>query len=419
MEGSFIENIQMTLYWYLRHEKPVSLKNYFFLFFNIFQIVCLFLLSKFIRDNRKKDGKIVIGFSNLYFNGNTRAVFEYVQNHLEKYEVFWFADDFNSLQKVRKSGSKAFLKNGILGIPYFYKADVWITGRTGGINIPALPHKKYITIQLFHGIGVKPKHRKKNYYAPYDVWCLPSTYSKKRQIELYNAPSHKIQVTGFPRIDSLVKYLDYPKEKILNELKIKKNKKIIFYAPTWGIGSQYMGDGLWPWGDEIKQFENVCEFCQENDLTLILRLHPYASIKRDESKIKTLKSIMKRYENIYWLDMKDEPQTTKLLAITDILITDWSSIFTDFYLTERPIIFLEDEESKKLIQKQKKSEIPLNFRAGEIVNSESEFYDTLEFILTKGNRYKDEQRVLFKKIHGEADGKASERVVKVIEDLLG
>jgi len=82
--------------------------------------------------------------------------------------------------------------------------------------------------------------------------------------------------------------------------------------------------------------------------------------------------------------MPKEPDTMKLLAITDILITDWSSIYTDYFFTKRPIIF----------------------------------YVSLRTVLAKGNRHKEEQERLLKIAHGNVDGKASERVAKVIIKLV-
>lgn len=39
--------------------------------------------------------------------------------------------------------------------------------------------------------------------------------------------------------------------------------------------------------------------------------------------------------------MPEGANTMKLLAIADILITDWSSIYTNFFLIKRPIIYFE------------------------------------------------------------------------------
>ena len=383
-------------------------------YFNIFLIVLStlirriisYLSSKFLYlliKNHKKS-RPVIGFSNIYYNGNTRAVFEYMLKQEDKYEIFWVANHLKTIRDVKRSGGKAFFIDGLFGIPYFLRADIWVIAHKGR-DIPFLPHKNYKIIQLWHGISPKGSNHPKEDFEIYDVWCLPSKYIKQRFIQLWGAPENKLYVTGFPRMDRLYNYLEEPREKLLNETEIKKAKKIILYAPTFDIG-------LWSWGNEYEEFEKLCKFCYEENLTLILRLHPYTKV--DKLRIE---KIIEKYKNVYWLDMPKEPDTMKLLAITDILITDWSSIYTDYFLTGRPIIYLEAK--KELITEMRgKPKIPSTFRAGEIVLNNNDFYEALKIVLRTGNRFEGKQKELLETIHGKVDGKYAERVVDVVERLI-
>lgn len=387
-------------------------QSLFFLPFRILMIMLQYVSSRilyvFVEKDKSKDKKIVVGFSNIYYTGNPRAVFEYMLQHPDKYEVFWAAKNLRSIKDVKKAGGKVFYIYGLLGIPYFLKADAWMLAHTGMGNIPFLPHKNYKLIQTWHGIGPKPIGRKAVDYDPYDIWCVPSTFCKKREIELYGAPEEKLRITGWARLDTLYEYLKLPKQELVKNSGIKNsNNKIILYAPTAEIG-------LWPWGNPYEEFEKLCKFCKENNLTLILRLHPYTYKKVRKTKIK---KIIKKYDNVYWIDMPKEPDTMKLLAIADILITDWSSIYTDYFLTNRPIIYL-DVEKERFFSKKGKSEIPPEYRAGEIVHNNEEFYEALNIVLREGNRHKEKQEELLKIIHGNVDGKATERVTKVIKELL-
>lgn len=62
--------------------------------------------------------------------------------------------------------------------------------------------------------------------------------------------------------------------------------------------------------------------------------------------------------------------------------------------------------------------VPLNDKAGEIVYNNKEFYEALKIVLEKGNRFIKKQEELLLKIHGDVDGKASERVARIIESIL-
>lgn len=371
---------------------------------SIFYILlrCLFFFMR----KKKKDEKVILAFDGYYYNGNVRAVYELImQKYADKYECYWVARNYKTFKDVRKRGGRVFMAYSLLGLPWYLKTDVWLRVQTGIGIFSLLPHKNYKVIQLKHGVGPKGTMPSQHDFEMHDAWCVSSQFIKKRHVELWNAPPEKLYATGFARMDLLLKYLKMPKEKLLKELGIKNGRKIILHAPTFDVG-------LWPWGNPYEEFEKFCKFCKEKNLILILRLHPFAKINK-----RKLKKIIKKYDNVYWLDMSKEPDTMKLLAITDILITDWSSIYTDFFLTKRPIIFLE--VNKEYFTKIRgKPEVPPEYRAGEIVHNSEEFYEALEFVLKHGNRFEKEQEKLLKIIHGDVDGKASERVVKLIEELL-
>jgi len=389
--------IKDMLFWYARENRIVFLPFHSFLLF-LWIMLCKLLLKNRIVNRNKK----IVAFTSIYFNGNARAVFEYMIEKFEgKYNCFWIARNITTYKHLRK------LKKPVVYLYFPFVAPNLVANTSALVTNDSyllflFPNKPK-TIQLWHGVG--PKGIPPIDFSICDARCVTSEYTKKRHIELWNAPMEKLYVTGFARMDFLYRYLKVPKNRLLEELKINAKKRIILYAPTFDVG-------LWPWNNPYTEFRRLCEFCRRNDLTLILRLHPLAKVKR-----RKLKKIVKGYENVYWLDVSKEPDTMKLLAVSDILITDWSSIYTDYFLTKRPIIYLE-VSTKYFTEERGKPEIPPEFRAGEIVRNKEEFYKALEIVLEEGNRFVREQKRLLKLIHGNVDGKATERVVKVIEKVL-
>lgn len=365
------------------------------------------LLYIFIKKN--KNSKPTIGFSNLYYNGHPRAIFEYILKHKkDNYEIFWIAMNSRTIKDVRKAGGTAFKINGLLGIPYFLKTDLWVVAHKGR-DIPFLPHKDYKIIQLWHSsVGMKGIKHFKEDFEFYDNWLVSSEFSKKRYMELWNAPENKLSVTGSARTDTLYNYFKIPKEQLLDELNIQRGSKIIFYVPTFD-------SGLYPWNNQYLEFEKLCNFCKKNKIILVLRLHPYAKINR-----RKLRKIIENFENVYWLDMSIEPEEMKLLAVADILITDWSSLHVEYYLTKRPIIYLE--ANKEFFSKKRgvdgKNVLPLEDRAGQIAHNSDELYQALKIVLKEGNKYREKQEKISKKVFGVIDGKASERAVKVMKKML-
>ena len=398
MKKNLIERGKKLIYWYSK-EKPLYLLP--FIFFSLFiWILVANATYKFLNLKKKEKKKKVIAFTSLYYNGNAKAVYEYMRKD-KNYMCYWIARNRRSFLDVKRGGGYVvYCYFPFVEAKHILNTDAVVTNDS--FLLILFPHKPK-TIQLWHGVG--PKGIEGDDYTLCDARCVSSRYTKRRHIELWNAPPEKLYVTGFARMDFLYNYLKIPKEKLLEEIKIKNNRKIILYAPTFDIG-------LWPWGNPYKEFEKLCKWCEENKLTLILRLHPLAKINK-----RRLKKLIKKYDGVYWLDMPKEPDTMKLLAVADILITDWSSIYTDYFLTKRPIIYLE-VEPEYYTKKRGKPEIPPEYRAGEIVHNNEEFYKVLNIVLEEGNRHKEKQEELLKIIHGNVDGKASKRVAKVIEELL-
>jgi len=397
MKRDLVSDIKDMLFWYARENRIIFLPIHAF-FLSIWIILCKLLFKRRIVNRNKK----VVAFTSLYFNGNARAVFEYITEKFEgAYTCFWIARNMTTYKHLRK------LKKPVVYLYFPFIALNLVTNTSALVTNDSyllflFPHKPK-TIQLWHGVG--PKGIPPIDYSICDARCVTSEYTKKRHIELWNAPPEKLYVTGFARMDILYHYLKVPKNALLEELKINSKKRIILYAPTFDIG-------LWPWNDPYTEFRKLCEFCKKNDLTLILRLHPLTKIKR-----KKLKKIIEEYENVYWIDASEEPDTMKLLAASDILITDWSSIYTDYFLTKRPIIYLE-VNAKYFTEERGKPEIPPEFRAGEVARNNEEFCKALDIVLRVGNRFVKEQERLLKLIHGDVDGKARERVTEVIKKLL-
>ncbi len=146
---------------------------------------------------------------------------------------------------------------------------------------------------------------------------------------------------------------------------------------------------------------------------LIFRPHPYTYYDR-----KKLRKILKKHRNVSFSDMKIHPDTMLLLAVSDLLITDWSSIYTDFLVTRRPIIFME-HRTDLFTNSRGKSLVPPEMRPGIIAKGEEDFFNALAAVL-KGKYKIDEDFYddCLRTIHGNTDGKAAERVIEVIDALI-
>ena len=137
----------------------------------------------------------------------------------------------------------------------------------------------------------------------------------------------KIIEEGYPRNDRL---LNAEKEDVIDLLKryniyLKPDKKVILYAPTWK-GSDYYHPQVNV--NDYIDFKNTLEELIDTDEYQIL-LKPHQVVYKELQKSGQLNNAL----------IPAFIDTNELLLITDILISDYSSIFFDFLASGKPVIF--------------------------------------------------------------------------------
>ncbi|MDL2246089.1 CDP-glycerol glycerophosphotransferase family protein [Methanobrevibacter sp. OttesenSCG-928-K11] len=142
--------------------------------------------------------------------------------------------------------------------------------------------------------------------------------------EAFLIDEDKIMPLGTPRIDYYFKNdlnLDSFKNDFLNKYPEAKGKKIVLYAPTFRDEEKF---------NNVFDYLDLNKFNEElsNEYFFILRLHPKISKFADLN-----------FSNKNFLDLTDFENEQELLLISDILITDYSSIMIEFAILNKPIIF--------------------------------------------------------------------------------
>ena len=139
---------------------------------------------------------------------------------------------------------------------------------------------------------------------------------------------------GYPRNDYLYKVTESETAQLKSKYGIAKNKKVVLYAPTFRDNKYSATAGF--------QLENHMDFAQAkealgDDYVILFRAHYFISGKLDLSA----------YEG-FVIDVSKVEDINELYVISDILVTDYSSVFFDYANLRRPIIFfMNDYEEYK------------------------------------------------------------------------
>lgn len=284
---------------------------------------------------------------NSHYNYNSRYLFEYVKENLPEITPLFVINDpelRNSLSS--KYGKQHFIETeSIQGIRQALSAGVWFTSA----GLPAYGtglHKKRLIINLWHGVPLKKialldpnlKKAARIYFKKIfseNYTCILTTSHELIPLmaRSFAVSEDKIKVWGQPRNDGLFQKNDC--REILGQLfpDLPEYTKTVLYAPTFRDYGQVQ---LFPFKDfDQKQLE---AFLDEKNMLLFIRTH----VAEQGSAAPYLG------KRIRFLGNEQAEDVTGILNIFDCLITDYSSIYIDYLLTDKPMVFLPYDRQQYL-----------------------------------------------------------------------
>ncbi len=332
------------------------------------------------------------------YGDNPKYISEKMHEKHPEYEIFFLYDK----EKCSRNDFPEFIK----AVPIFSfrhllalaSSKFWIFDYRPFVHIPK--RKSQFYIQTWHAtIGTKKSEKDAENE-------LPKTYIKNaiadsRQIDVCIAGSKQMSdfykksfwyggdvlESGYPRSDVLFDTIK-PTE-IKRELGFG-HKKICMYAPTFRNSHSLEMYDL-----DFGRLKNVLEATFSGEWIVLLRLHPNMA----DVAVGTLPAFVKNYSR--YCDVQE------LLAISDILITDYSSIVYDFMLTGRPAFiyatdFNDYEKERGFLIDLKETPFPIAGNNGELERNISGF---------DARSYSKKLAAFKDKVGSFDDGHATERII--------
>ena len=277
---------------------------------------------------------------------NPKAIFKEFQKRedFNDYLHVWSISDWDEIDYLREKykdlPNVLFVKYNSVGYAYFTARCKYLINNTS-FNAFFAKRDEQIYLNTWHSITVKyigydipdGKRYVKNMLrnllmADYIVSpnkFMTGIFNESYKLkELYNG---KFIEEGYPRNDSVV---NTPREEIMQELAnrgtvIDPNKKIILYAPTWN-GNDVSDPTI-----DIERYTAITSHFEKTIDTskyqLLIKPHQIEYRNMSEEQLASCNFVS------YHIDANE------LLSLVDIVITDYSSIYFDYLVARKPILF--------------------------------------------------------------------------------
>ena len=285
----------------------------------------LYPLFRLLPKNRKK----IVYYS--YWGDQVacspKAIYDAVERLGKNYKNVWLLNDINT----PVDGNAIKVKKNSLKYWYHLATAKYFIQNT---NMPLWYEKRrgQMELQTFHGTFMKTmgfdtpefkfetrQHKHDEFQKKVNNWdyvSVPSTFMKNKAQSAFNTNVKPIKA-GFPRNDKIFDALNYT-EKIKGKLNIPQNKKVILYAPTWRESKS----------SDINMDINYMQKKLGDDFILLIRAH---------YMVNNNMNIRENYP--FAINVSNYSSIEELYAISDVLITDYSSVMFDYAYLKRPMIF--------------------------------------------------------------------------------
>jgi CDP-glycerol glycerophosphotransferase len=337
-----------------------------------------------------------------------KYIYEYLSTHYpNKYTCIWVVNDLDTplpypCIKVKRFTRKyAYYLAKSKYLVFNVRQPLWLKKR-----------EEQVFLQTWHGTPLKrlvfdqeevtaasPTYKKQFYRQKqeWDYLIAANHFSSEIFKSCFMYDGNMLEV-GYPRNDLLY----HPNKEelaltIRKRLGIPLDKKTILYAPTWR-DDEYYGKGKYKF-----QLQLDLALLKERlgeDYCVLLRTHYYIADKLDLEGVENFAYNVSNHDDI-----------TEIYLISDICITDYSSVFFDYANLQRPILFFPYDLDKyrdvlRGFYIDMETELP-----GPLLFSTEEIVSNIENIETLNHNYQERYLAFYERFCSLEDGNASKRVV--------
>ncbi len=358
-------------------------------------------------------------FNGKNYSDTPKAVYEYMLNNPEykNYRFIWVFSDPEKYEFLKENPRTYIVKNKSKRYERaLASAKYWICNYR--IYDYIFPKKNQQYVQCWHGTPLKRlgydighsnnamnseqeiKYKYKSDAERFTYILSPSPFATDKFATAWNlnetGQRDKIIEVGYPRNDYLINYTEEEVIALKEELDIPIDKKVLLYAPTWRDNQHTAGVG-YVYETQVN-FDRLREELSD-EWVILFRAHYLVANSFDFDAYKGFVYNVSNYDDI-----------SRLYVVSDMLITDYSSVFFDYANLQRPILFyMYDKEYYG--EDLRGFYLDLDELPGPIVEKEDELIEKLTTV-DEWFAFDEKYEAFNEKFNKLDDGKASERFAK-------
>ena len=348
------------------------------------RIKLITLVNKILPKQRNK----IVFYGRTSYDNNHHALIKYLikKGYNEKYRIYLVVANDNDLIYYDNIKHIKRVKDIIAGAYHTLTAKYIFHTHGMGKMANNTPNNQMV-FDMWHGTALKTLGEySSNYHKRSTKILATCEFSKEYFKKCFGYKEDQFFICGYPRCEQF-----FEENHAMEQLGILKENydKIVLYMPTFRKASRWDrndSDHEFPLFNEVS-LEEFNVFLSEKNIMFIIKPHPAQDnldiFNLDFSNIKIIK-------NDFLLSKKIMPYN--FVGETDILITDYSSIYFDFLLTQKPIGFVIDDIDDYSDKRGFVVDNPLDYMPGEKIKDVEELKAFLDSILAGKDDWKEKRK---------------------------
>ena len=371
--------------------------------------------------NVKTDDKVIAfaAFNGKSYTCTPKAVYEYMlaSGKYSDYKFIWVVRDMEKYEFLTENPNTTIVRNRRKEYERaLASAKYWIWNYR--IYDYIYPKKDQYYVQCWHGTPLKRlgydiehsdnamnsqqeiRDKYRTDAEKFSYILSPSAFATEKFTSAWNlketGQEDKVVEVGYPRNDFLYNYTEEDVKRVRETLELPEGKKVLLYAPTWRDNQHSSGGGY--------VYTNPVDFGKlreglSDEWIILFRAHYLVANAFDFEEYEGFVYNVSKYDDI-----------NDLYIVSDMLITDYSSVFFDYANLKRPILYyMYDLEYYK--DELRGFYIDLSELPGPIVEKEEELITAIQ-TLDKEFTYDEKYQKFNERFNSLNDGHASQRLIE-------